>query len=53
LTSPPWAVPAIPASPRCRCTPAPRPIRLSLGLEDADDLIDDLARALKLAQKGA
>src|SRR5437763_1713541 len=27
-------------------------IRLSVGLEDADDLIDDLGRALKLAQKG-
>ena len=28
-------------------------MRLSIGLEDADDLIDDLARGLKLAQKGA
>ena len=28
-------------------------IRLSVGLEDADDLIEDLARALKLSQKGA
>ena len=28
-------------------------MRLSVGLEDADDLIDDLARALKLSQKGA
>jgi O-acetylhomoserine (thiol)-lyase len=28
-------------------------VRLALGLEDADDLLDDLARALKLAQKGA
>jgi O-acetylhomoserine (thiol)-lyase len=28
-------------------------IRLSVGLEDAGDLIDDLARALKLSQKGA
>jgi O-acetylhomoserine (thiol)-lyase len=28
-------------------------IRLSVGLEDADDLIEDLARGLKLAQKGA
>ena len=28
-------------------------IRLSVGLEDADDLIEDLGRALKLAQKGA
>jgi len=28
-------------------------LRLSVGLEDADDLIDDLKRALKLAQKGA
>jgi O-acetylhomoserine (thiol)-lyase len=27
-------------------------MRLSVGLEDADDLIEDLARALKLAQKG-
>jgi O-acetylhomoserine (thiol)-lyase len=26
-------------------------IRLSIGLEDADDLIDDLSRALKAAQK--
>ncbi|MFN3790418.1 O-acetylhomoserine aminocarboxypropyltransferase [Massilia sp.] len=28
-------------------------MRLSVGLEDPDDLIDDLKRALKLAQKGA
>lgn len=28
-------------------------LRISVGLEDADDLIEDLARALKLAQKGA
>jgi len=28
-------------------------IRLSIGLEDADDLIDDLKRALKVAQKAA
>ena len=28
-------------------------IRLSIGLEDADDLIDDLKRALKAAQKPA
>jgi len=28
-------------------------VRLAIGLEDADDLLDDLARALKLAQKGA
>ena len=28
-------------------------MRLSVGLEDADDLIDDLARALKAAMKGA
>ncbi|WP_295991160.1 O-acetylhomoserine aminocarboxypropyltransferase [Rugamonas sp.] len=27
-------------------------LRLSVGLEDPDDLIDDLARALKLSQKG-
>jgi O-acetylhomoserine (thiol)-lyase len=27
-------------------------IRLSIGLEDVDDLIEDLARALKLSQKG-
>ena len=26
-------------------------IRLSIGLEDADDLIDDLKRALKVAEK--
>lgn len=31
----------------------PGTIRLSIGLEDADDLIDDLKRALKAAQKGA
>ena len=29
----------------------PGTIRLSIGLEDADDLIDDLKRALKIAQK--
>ncbi|MCC2955474.1 O-acetylhomoserine aminocarboxypropyltransferase [Massilia sp. IC2-477] len=28
-------------------------MRLSVGLEDADDLIDDLKRGLKIAQKGA
>jgi O-acetylhomoserine (thiol)-lyase len=28
-------------------------VRLSVGLEDADDLIEDLGRALKLSQKGA
>jgi O-acetylhomoserine (thiol)-lyase len=28
-------------------------VRLAIGLEDPDDLLDDLARALKLAQKGA
>ncbi|TFW32770.1 O-acetylhomoserine aminocarboxypropyltransferase [Massilia horti] len=28
-------------------------IRLSVGLEDPDDLIEDVARSLKLAQKGA
>ncbi|MEG1832974.1 MAG: O-acetylhomoserine aminocarboxypropyltransferase [Burkholderiaceae bacterium] len=31
----------------------PGTIRLSVGLEDADDLIDDLARALKIAAKVA
>jgi O-acetylhomoserine (thiol)-lyase len=31
----------------------PGTIRLSIGLEDADDLIDDLKRALKLAEKAA
>ena len=29
----------------------PGTIRLSIGLEDADDLIDDLGRALKAAQR--
>ena len=32
---------------------APGTIRLSIGLEDADDLIDDLKRALKAAARGA
>jgi O-acetylhomoserine (thiol)-lyase len=27
-------------------------MRLSVGLEDADDLIEDLSRGLKAAQKG-
>ena len=31
----------------------PATIRLSIGLEDADDLIDDLKRALKAAEKAA
>ncbi|WP_295645246.1 O-acetylhomoserine aminocarboxypropyltransferase [uncultured Methylibium sp.] len=31
----------------------PGTIRLSIGLEDADDLIDDLSRALKVAEKAA
>ena len=32
---------------------APGTVRLSIGLEDPDDLIADLARALTLSQKGA
>jgi O-acetylhomoserine (thiol)-lyase len=28
-------------------------VRLSIGLEDPDDLIDDLKRALKAAEKAA
>jgi O-acetylhomoserine (thiol)-lyase len=28
-------------------------IRLSIGLEDADDLIDDLQRAFRIAQRSA
>jgi O-acetylhomoserine (thiol)-lyase len=28
-------------------------IRLSIGLEDADDLLDDLKRALKIAEKAS
>ena len=32
---------------------APGTIRLSIGLEDADDLIDDLKRALKAAERAA
>jgi O-acetylhomoserine (thiol)-lyase len=28
-------------------------VRLAIGLEDTDDLVDDIHRALKLAQKGA
>ena len=31
----------------------PGTIRLSIGLEDADDLIDDLKRALKAAERAA
>jgi O-acetylhomoserine (thiol)-lyase len=31
---------------------SPGRIRLSIGLEDPDDLIDDLKRGLKAAQKG-
>jgi len=31
----------------------PGTIRLSIGLEDADDLVDDLKRALKVAEKAA
>jgi O-acetylhomoserine (thiol)-lyase len=31
----------------------PGTIRLSIGLEEADDLIDDLKRALKVAEKAA
>jgi O-acetylhomoserine (thiol)-lyase len=31
----------------------PGTIRLSIGLEDADDLIDDLKRAFKVAEKAA
>jgi O-acetylhomoserine (thiol)-lyase len=31
----------------------PGTIRLSIGLEDADDLIDDLKRALKVAERTA
>ena len=32
---------------------APGSIRLSIGLEDADDLLDDLKRALKAAERAA
>ena len=32
---------------------APGTIRLSIGLEDADDLIDDLKRALKIAERAS
>ncbi len=32
---------------------SPGTIRLSIGLEDADDLIDDLKRAIKLAERAA
>ena len=31
----------------------PGTIRLSIGLEDPDDLVDDLKRALKVAEKAA
>ena len=31
----------------------PGTVRLSIGLEDADDLIDDLKRAFKVAEKAA
>ena len=31
----------------------PGTIRLSIGLEDADDLIEDLKRALKAAERAA
>jgi O-acetylhomoserine (thiol)-lyase len=31
----------------------PGTIRLSIGLEDPDDLLDDLKRALKVAEKTA
>jgi O-acetylhomoserine (thiol)-lyase len=31
----------------------PGTVRLSIGLEDPDDLIDDLKRALKAAEKAA
>ena len=40
--------------PRSLASPGPDgTVRLAIGLEDTDDLADDLGRALKLAQKGA
>jgi len=43
----------VPAEQLARAKVTEGMIRLSVGLEDADDLIEDLARGLKLARKGA
>jgi O-acetylhomoserine (thiol)-lyase len=43
----------VPAAELARAGIGEGTIRLSVGLEDADDLIEDLARGLKLAAKGA
>jgi O-acetylhomoserine (thiol)-lyase len=43
----------VPAEQLARAKVTEGMIRLSVGLEDADDLIEDLTRGLKLAQKGA
>jgi len=43
----------IPAEQLPACGIAEGTIRLSVGLEDVDDLIEDLARGLKMSQKGA
>jgi len=42
----------VPAEQLARAGISEGTMRLSVGLEDADDLIEDLARALKLSQKG-
>lgn len=45
---------ATPGGARSLAAPGPDDtVRLTVGLEDADDLAEDLGRALKLAQKGA
>jgi O-acetylhomoserine (thiol)-lyase len=43
----------VPAGELAACGIGEGTLRLSVGLEDAHDLLEDLARALKMAQKGA
>jgi cysteine-S-conjugate beta-lyase len=44
---------SVPESLRERLAPPPDLVRLSVGIEDVDDLIDDLSRAFALARDGA
>jgi cystathionine gamma-lyase len=44
---------SVPADQRKKLGIADNLVRLSVGLEDADDLIEDLQRAFKIAEKAA
>jgi cystathionine beta-lyase/cystathionine gamma-synthase len=43
---------SIPQALRDRLAPPPDLVRISVGIEDVDDLIEDLSRAFALAENG-